>query len=410
MGVSIVSDSMMLGLRHIALLLIGLRFGDCQRFFNIPAGASQVQPGGAVRIKPTVNNVLNIRPSSTIVDDNIDDDIATIYNTVEDEEEERVTNRRVLINKFTSDPPQRDEAPATEEAEVEDGGPESVLRQLRKIRKKPSEPTTERSEPSSTKSNTRRVNNIFAQRAQRPDIRKTPDTRKTPEIRKSPEIRKTPEIRQRPSPEEHKHASTIEKLRASRIESSSRREQPSVARSRERPTARFQHPSNSERFGSATVFDPSDNPLGDAGKPRLQQFDDLRLSSEEEEHQSLQPLSNEFLPTCPDATFSYIIPSPTQCDLYYTCDLGTPSRNECDDGLVFSIDQVKCVPSETEDCKDRPLLQNPKGTGACERKNGVFYNNETCTDFVRCRDDTAPHEKCADGLVFDPVQKICAWR
>merc|ERR1712168_429042 len=339
MGVSIVSDSMMLGLRHIALLLIGLRFGDCQRFFNIPAGASQGQPGGAVRITPTVNNVLNIRPSSTIVDDNIDDDIATIYNTVEEDEEERGTNRRVLINKFTSESPQRDKAPATEEAEVEDGGPESVLRQLRKIRKKPSEPTTERSEPSPTKSNTRRVNNIFAQRAQRPDFRK------------APEIRKTPEIRQRPSPEEHKHASTIEKLRASRIESSSRREQPSVARSRERPSARFQHPSNSERFGGARVFDPSDNPLGDAGKPRIQQFDDLRLSSEEEEHQSLQPLSNEFLPTCPDATFSYIIPSPTQCDLYYTCDLGTPSRNECDDGLVFSIDQVKCVPSELEDCK-----------------------------------------------------------
>merc|ERR1712168_765820 len=407
---SIVSDSMMLGLRHIALLLIGSRFSDCQRFFNIPAGASQVQPGGAVRITPTVKNVLNIRPSSAIVHDDIDDDIATIYNTAEEDEEERVTNRRVLINKFTSQPPQRDEAATTEEAEVEDGGPETVLRQLRKIRKKPSEATTERLEPSPTKSNTRRVNNIFAQRAHRPDFRKTPEIRKSPEIRKTPEIRKSPEIRQRPSPEEHKHASTIEKLRASRIESSSRREQPSAARSRERPSARFQHPSNSERFGGARVFDPSDNPLGDAGKPRIQQFDDLRLSSEEEEHQSLQPLSNEFLPTCPDATFSYIIPSPTQCDLYYTCDLGTPSRNECDDGLVFSIDQVKCVPSETEDCKDRPLLQTPKGTGACERKNGVFYNNETCTDFVRCRDDTAPHEKCADGLVFDPVQKICAWR
>merc|ERR1712042_44861 len=116
---SIVSDSMMLGLRHVALLLVGLRFGDRQRFFNIPAGASQVQPGGAVRITPTVNNVLNIRPSSAIVDDNIDDDIATIYNTVEEDEEERVTNRRVLINKFTSDPSQRDEAPANEEAEVE---------------------------------------------------------------------------------------------------------------------------------------------------------------------------------------------------------------------------------------------------------------------------------------------------
>merc|ERR1712168_416920 len=309
---SIVSDSMMIGLRHIAVLLIGLRFGECQRFFNI-AGASQVQPGGSVRVTPT-NNVLNIRPGSGIIRDNADAPRVTSYKTATADDEERGTNRRILIDQYIPESKQNDEAPVTEEPELEDGGPESVLRQLRKIRKKPSQPTTERSESSPTKSNIRRVNNIFAQRAQRPDFRK------------APEIRKTPEIRQRPSPEEHKHASTIEKLRASRIESSSRREQPSVARSRERPSARFQHPSNSDRFGGARVFDPSDNPLGDAGKPRIQQFDDLRLSSEEEEHQSLQPLSNEFLPTCPDATFSYIIPSPTQCDLYYTCDLGTPSR------------------------------------------------------------------------------------
>merc|ERR1719369_2094658 len=389
----------MIGLRHIALVLIGLRFGDCQRFFNIP-GASQVTPGGSSRVKPTNNNVLNIRPSSGISLDAIDAAIATSFKTAAaGDDEERVTNRRVLIDQFATPAKQRDEAAATEEeSDVEDGGPESVLRQLRKIRKtksQPSQSTAERSEASPVKSNIRRVNNIFSQRARKPEIRKSADIRQNDRAT-------------RPSSEDQKLASTLEKLRASRIESSSRREQPSGARTREQPCSRFQHPTNTERFRGAQVFNPSNNPLGKAEKPRIQQFDDLTLSREEEEHQSLQPLANEFLPTCPDATFSYIIPSPTQCDLYYTCDLGTPSRNECDDGLVFSIDQVKCVPSETEDCKDRPLLQSPKGTGACERKNGVFYNNETCTDFVRCRDDTATHEKCADGLVFDPIQKICA--
>merc|ERR1712183_301787 len=406
---STVSDSRMIGLRQVVLFLIGLRFGDCQRFFNIP-GASQVKPGGSTRVTPTNNNVLNIRPSSGISLDTIDAAIATSFKTAAaGDDEERVTNRRVLIDQFATPAKQRDEAAATEEeSDVEDGGPESVLRQLRKIRKtksQPSQPTAERSEDSPVKSNIRRVNNIFSQRAKKPEVRKSADIRQNDRAT-------------RPSSEDQKLASTLEKLRASRIESSSRREQPSgarareqpsVATSRERPSSRFQHPTNSERFRGAQVFNPSNNPLGKAEKPRIQQFDDLSLSSEEEEHQSLQPLANEFLPTCPDTTFSYIIPSPTQCDLYYTCDLGTPSRNECDDGLVFSIDQVKCVPSETEDCKDRPLLQTPKGTGACERKNGVFYNNETCTDFVRCRDDTATHEKCADGLVFDPVQKICAW-
>merc|ERR1712172_306937 len=140
---STVSDSSMKGLRHVALVLIGLRFGDCQRFFNIP-GASQVKPGGSTRVTPTNNNVLNIRPSSGISLDAIDAAIATSFKTAAaGDDEERVTNRRVLIDQFATPAKQRDEAAA---ADVEDGGPESVLRQLRKIRKtksQPSQPTAE---------------------------------------------------------------------------------------------------------------------------------------------------------------------------------------------------------------------------------------------------------------------------
>merc|ERR1711942_632946 len=230
---STVSDSSMIGLRHVALVLIGLRFGDCQRFFNIP-GASQVKPGGSTRVTPTNNKVLNIRPSSGISLDAIDAAIATSFKTAAGDDEERVTNRRVLIDQFATPAKQRD---------VEDGGPESVLRQLRKIRKtksQPSQPTAERSEASPAKSNIRRVNNIFSQRA------------KKPEVRKSAEIRQNDRAT-RPYSEDQKLASTLEKLRASRIESSSRREQPSVARareqpsvanSREQPSSRFQHPTN----------------------------------------------------------------------------------------------------------------------------------------------------------------------
>merc|ERR1739847_22828 len=260
---STVSDSSMLGLRHVALVLIGLRFGDCQRFFNIP-GASQVKPGGSTRVTPTNNNVLNIRPSSGISLDTIDAAIATSLKTAAGDDEERVTNRRVLIDQFATPAKQRDEAAATEEEpDVEDGGPESVLRQLRKIRKtkpQPSQPTAERSEDSPVKSNIRRVNNIFSQRA------------KKPEVRKSAEIRQNDRAT-RPYSEDQKLASTLEKLRASRIESSSRREQPSgarareqpsVATSREQPSSRFQHPTNSERFSGAQVFNPSNNPLGKA--------------------------------------------------------------------------------------------------------------------------------------------------
>merc|ERR1712183_953593 len=212
---STVSDSNMIGLRHIALVLIGLRFGDCQRFFNIP-GAAQVKPGGSTRVTPTNNNVLNIRPSSGISLDTIDAAITTSFKTAAGDDEERVTNRRVLVDQFATAAKQRDEAVATEEEpDVEDGGPESVLRQLRKIRKtksQPSQPTaeSERSEDSPVKSNIRRVNNIFSQRAKKPEVRKSADIRQNDRAT-------------RPSPEEQKLASTIEKLRASRIESSSRR-------------------------------------------------------------------------------------------------------------------------------------------------------------------------------------------
>lgn len=156
------------------------------------------------------------------------------------------------------------------------------------------------------------------------------------------------------------------------------------------------------------VFNPSLNPLNQRKRPQIQQFEDLG-QVDNRDVDSFQPLSNDFLPTCPDATFSYIIPSPTQCDLYYLCEFGNPSKKMCDDGEVFSIDQVKCVPSTNENCEDRPLLQAPQGTGVCERKNGIFYTNETCTKFVTCRDNTPTHQGCAEGLVFDPKQKICAW-
>merc|ERR1719452_294995 len=160
--------------------------------------------------------------------------------------------------------------------------------------------------------------------------------------------------------------------------------------------------------GNDRVFDPSSNPLNQRKRPQIQQFDNLG-SSENTDVASFQPLPNDFLPTCPDATFSYIIPSPTQCDLYYLCEFGNPSKKMCEDGLVFSIEQVKCVPATNEDCEDRPLLQAPRGTGPCERKNGIFYTNETCNSFVTCRDNTPSYEGCAEGLVFDPKQKICAW-
>jgi len=152
--------------------------------------------------------------------------------------------------------------------------------------------------------------------------------------------------------------------------------------------------------GNVQIFSPSQNPTRDTEKPKLRE---LNVDT------SRKPLAQDFLPSCPDAKYSYIIPSPTQCDLYYICDYGTPSKELCEDGMVFSIDEVRCVSPDIVDCKDRPLLQTPKGSGSCPRRNGVFFSDESCTEFITCRDDRPNYEKCAEGLVFDPKQKICAW-
>jgi len=155
--------------------------------------------------------------------------------------------------------------------------------------------------------------------------------------------------------------------------------------------------------GKAQVFTPDQNPI----KEKLEV---QHLKTEEDfELNARLPPSQDFLPSCPDATFSYIIPSPSQCDLYYLCEFGTPYKKVCEDGLVFSLDEVKCVASHKATCLDRPLLQAPKGTGACQRKNGIFYTNATCNEFVTCRDNVPSFERCATGLVFDPEQQICAW-
>jgi len=172
-------------------------------------------------------------------------------------------------------------------------------------------------------------------------------------------------------------------------------------------TSRVLRPSNSfVPQGNARVFDPSDDPLRTRDKePKLQNI----LESDTFLEDATKPLTQDFLPSCPDPKFSYIIPSPSQCDLYYLCEYGNPSKKVCEDGMVFSIEEVRCVEAHKADCQDRPLLQTPKGTGACERKNGIFYTNDTCTDFVTCRDDKPLFENCAVGLVFDPSQRICAW-
>jgi len=122
-------------------------------------------------------------------------------------------------------------------------------------------------------------------------------------------------------------------------------------------------------------------------------------------------LDISFSPVCPDTEFNYIIPHPVQCDAFFLCDRGAVHSRLCPDGMVFYIQEAKCLlPKSLEGvCEGRPRLQPASGTGPCIRQNGVFHVGATCRDFVTCKHNHATRGSCAEGLVFDTQSKICGW-
>jgi len=116
-------------------------------------------------------------------------------------------------------------------------------------------------------------------------------------------------------------------------------------------------------------------------------------------------------PVCPDAINNYIIPDPVQCDKFFLCSRGQVESRLCEDGMVFFIEEAKCLlPKSTAGvCKDRPRLQAPLGTGPCIRQNGVFHSSTSCTKFITCKHNQPTPGTCAQGLVFDKERKICGW-
>jgi len=120
---------------------------------------------------------------------------------------------------------------------------------------------------------------------------------------------------------------------------------------------------------------------------------------------------SHFTPVCPDAINNYIIPDPVQCDKFFLCSRGQVESRLCEDGMVFFIEEAKCLlPKSTAGvCKDRPRLQAPLGTGPCIRQNGVFHSSTSCTKFITCKHNQPTPGTCAQGLVFDKERKICGW-
>merc|ERR1719482_116940 len=153
-------------------------------------------------------------------------------------------------------------------------------------------------------------------------------------------------------------------------ETTSHRTQPILERSIE--PAQSQLSSNPTQVADFRLF----NSINQPSEPRIVQ--PLSVTSEEPDA--------IFTAACPDDKYTYIIPHPEQCDKYYTCEDGQARQELCPDGLVLDIKQVKCVQPEPHMCRERPLLQPSQGVAPCDRKNGVFYSESSCDQFVTCRD------------------------
>lgn len=119
-------------------------------------------------------------------------------------------------------------------------------------------------------------------------------------------------------------------------------------------------------------------------------------------------------------------PDPEQCDRYWECRDGQLTSHLCPDGLVYDLttsvasfqvgtgappsDGSRCSYPFAIDCHARPLLQPPRPSPNCPRKNGYFTVPGTCDQYWLCgADRPATLHTCPVSLVFAPDQGRCTW-
>jgi len=119
---------------------------------------------------------------------------------------------------------------------------------------------------------------------------------------------------------------------------------------------------------------------------------------------------------CPEK--SGIFPDPDQCDRYWVCHGGRPSRQLCPDGLVFHpekgegedpCDNIHGVPDK---CEGREERQRAKpGDAHCPRQNGVYPSEKPheCDVFYSCLNGVGSPTRCPEGLHYSEKEGICVW-
>ncbi|KAG8181143.1 hypothetical protein JTE90_002503, partial [Oedothorax gibbosus] len=123
------------------------------------------------------------------------------------------------------------------------------------------------------------------------------------------------------------------------------------------------------------------------------------------------------LVVCPKNSVHILLPHPSDCGKFFTCDHGVAHPTNCHKGLHFNAKVQACDYPETAGCKS-DVSEVPQERDGGEKNNALCPSEKTkhpvykphptdCGKFYVC-DGGEPHLKvCQKGLHFNPKIQTC---
>merc|ERR1712168_320515 len=109
---------------------------------------------------------------------------------------------------------------------------------------------------------------------------------------------------------------------------------------------------------------------------------------------------------CAPSKERYFISDTEQCDRFHMCDTEGNLAAEflCQDGLIYEPISKQCAlpfKKTGNPCEGRPVSQEPKPVGRCQRQNGRWAVDNTCDEYIDCVSGVERSVKCQNFQVFD---------
>nr|XP_042900434.1 peritrophin-1-like [Parasteatoda tepidariorum] len=101
-----------------------------------------------------------------------------------------------------------------------------------------------------------------------------------------------------------------------------------------------------------------------------------------------------------------IFENEANCSSFYFCVNGMAYLQECPQGLVFDIRNIKCDLPKVVGCKPPPGIMSVL---TCPKETGIFRHPTECGTFFLCQRNRAYKYECPEGLVFDYFDKKCVY-